>query len=120
METVFDVCQILIIRNHHNVKEQLREFWQKDSIGEAVTFLDAWCKDAESSAIEPLKRIAKTLMKHSHGPLNYYYHRISSGLVEGINNKIKTLKRQAYGFRDMTYFKLRLYHLHSQAYSLTG
>jgi transposase len=31
--------------------------------------------------------------------------------VEGINNKIKTLKRQAYGFRDMTYFKLRLYHL---------
>lgn len=104
----------------HTMKEQLREFWQKDSIGEAVTFLDAWCKDAESSAIEPLKRIAKTLMKHSHGLLNYYYHRISSGLVEGINNKIKTLKRQAYGFRDMTYFKLRLYHLHSQAYSLTG
>jgi transposase len=40
--------------------------------------------------------------------------------VEGINNKIKTLKRQAYGFRDMTYFKLRLYHLHNQGYSLTG
>ena len=104
----------------HTMKEQLREFWQKDSIGEAVTFLDAWCKDAESSAIAPLNRIAKTLMKHSHGLLNYYYHHISSGLVEGINNKIKTLKRQAYGFRDMTYFKLRLYHLHSQAYSLTG
>jgi hypothetical protein len=36
------------------------------------------------------------------------------------NDKIKTLKRQAYGFRDMTYFKLRLYHLHHQKYSLTG
>ncbi|MDZ7699475.1 MAG: transposase [Deltaproteobacteria bacterium] len=47
-------------------------------------------------------------------------HPISCGPIEGINNKIKTLKRQAYGFRDMVYFKLRLYHLHSQAYSLTG
>ena len=102
------------------MKEQLREFWEKDSIEEAITFLDAWCTDAENSAIKPLKRIAKTLMHHSHGLLNYYFHRISCGLVEGINNKIKTLKRQAYGFRDMAYFKLRLYHLHSQAYSLTG
>lgn len=104
----------------HTMKEQLRQFWEKDSIEEAITFLDAWCMDAENSGIKPLKKIAKTLMHHSHGLLNYYFHRISCGLVEGINNKIKTLKRQAYGFRDMAYFKLRLYHLHSQAYSLTG
>lgn len=104
----------------HTMKEQLRTFWEKDSIEEAITFLDAWCTDAENSGIKPLKKIAKTLMHHSHGLLNYYFHRISCGLVEGINNKIKTLKRQAYGFRDMAYFKLRLYHLHSQAYSLTG
>ncbi len=104
----------------HTMKEQLRTFWEKDSIEESITFLDAWCTDAENSDIKPLKRIAKTLMHHSHGLLNYYFYRISCGLVEGINNKIKTLKRQAYGFRDMTYFKLRLYHLHSQAYSLTG
>jgi transposase len=104
----------------HTMKEQLRQFWEKDSIEEAITFLDAWCMDAEYSGIKPLKKIAKTLMHHSHGLLNYYFHHISCGLVEGINNKIKTLKRQAYGFRDMAYFKLRLYHLHSQAYSLTG
>jgi transposase len=104
----------------HTMKEQLREFWEKDSIEEAVGFLDAWCKDAEASTVKPLKRVAKSLMHHSHGLLNYFYHRISCGLVEGLNNKIKTLKRQAYGFRDMVYFKLRLYHLHSQGYSLTG
>jgi transposase len=104
----------------HSMKEQLREFWEKDSIEEAVEFLDAWCNDAESTSIEPLKKVAKSLMNHSHGLLNYFYHRISCGLVEGLNNKIKTLKRQAYGFRDMAYFKLRLYHLHSQRYSLTG
>ncbi|MBL7190700.1 transposase, partial [bacterium] len=44
----------------------------------------------------------------------------TTGKVEGINNKIKTLKRQVYGFRDMAYFKLRLYHLHMQNYSLSG
>ncbi len=104
----------------HTMKEQLRDFWEKDSIEEAISFLDAWCTDAENSGIKQLKRVATTLMYHSHGLLNYYFFRISSGLVEGINNKIKTLKRQAYGFRDMVYFKLRLYHLHSQAYSLTG
>jgi len=104
----------------HTMKEQFREFWQKDSIDEAITFLDAWCTDAENSGVKELKKIASTIMHHSHGLLNYYFHRISCGLVEGINNKIKTLKRQAYGFRDMTYFKLRLYHLHNQGYSLTG
>jgi transposase len=104
----------------HTMKEQFREFWEKDSIEQAIPFLDAWCTDAEKSGVKELKKIATTLMRHSHGLLNYYYHRISCGLVEGINNKIKTLKRQAYGFRDMTYFKLRLYHLHHQGYSLTG
>jgi transposase len=104
----------------HTMKEQLREFWEKDSIKEAISFLDAWCTDAENSGIKNLRRVAATLMHHSHGLLNYYFYPISCGPVEGINNKIKTLKRQAYGFRDMSYFKLRLYHLHSQAYSLTG
>ncbi|MCE2983328.1 MAG: transposase, partial [Parachlamydia sp.] len=41
----------------------------------------------------------------------------SNGKTEGINNKIKTMKRQAYGFRDIEYFKLRLYNLHKVRYS---
>ncbi|MDZ7696856.1 MAG: ISL3 family transposase [Deltaproteobacteria bacterium] len=104
----------------HTMKEQLRDFWDKPSMEEAIPFLDAWCNDAASSNISQLKKVANTLMQYSHGLLNYYIHPISCGPIEGINNKIKTLKRQAYGFRDMVYFKLRLYHLHSQAYSLTG
>lgn len=104
----------------HTMKEQFRDFWQKPSIVQAMAFLDAWCTDAENSGIKQLQKVGKTLMHHSHGLLNYFFHRISCGPVEGINNKIKTLKRQAYGYRDMDYFKLRLYHLHSQAYSLTG
>ncbi len=60
------------------------------------------------------------LLRHKIGILNYFAHRITSGSVEGTVNKIKTLKRQAYGFREMGYFKLRPYHLHCQGYSLTG
>jgi len=40
--------------------------------------------------------------------------------TEGVNNKIETIKRQSYGFRDMEYFKLRLYHLHVQKSELLG
>ena len=104
----------------HTMKEQFRDFWEKPSIIDASNFLDAWCADAENSGIKQLTKIAKTLKSYSYGLLNYFLHKISCGVIEGINNKIKTLKRQAYGYRDTLYFKLRLYHLHSQAYSLTG
>ncbi len=67
-----------------------------------------------------LARVAKTLTGYREGLLNYYKHFISSGFVEGINNKIKTLLRKSYGFRDAEYFQLRLYHLHKQKYSLSG
>lgn len=104
----------------HSMKEQFREFWNQPSIIEGMIFLKAWCEDAMNSGIKQLKKISKTLLLHRTGLLNYLRHKISCGMIEGINNKIKTLKRQAYGFRDIHYFKLRLYHLHAQSYSLTG
>ena len=57
---------------------------------------------------------------HRTGILNYFKHRITTGKVEGINNKIKVLKRKAYGFRDVEYFKLRIYNLHESRYALIG
>jgi len=59
-------------------------------------------------------------VSRSEGLLSYFAHRVSNGKSEGIHNKIKTLKRQAYGYRDMEYFKLRLYHLYEQRRQLTG
>jgi len=104
----------------HSMKEQLRLFWEKTNPESAKGFLDVWLKDAMESGIKELTRVAKTLAGYRTGILNYFKHFITNGIVEGINNKIKTLKRQAYGFRDMVYFKLRLYHLHTQRYSLAG
>jgi len=101
-------------------KEQLRIFWQHLTRRTAASFLTAWCRDAMQSCIPPLARVGKTFLFYRAFLLNYFSHGITSGMIEGIVNKIKTLKRQAYGFRDDHYFTLRLYHLHRQRYSLAG
>ena len=103
----------------HAMKEQLRLFWDLGRT-DAERFLEAWCRDAMDSAIVPLIKVGKTLALYRSLILNYFKHRISCGKIEGINNKIKTLKRQHYGFRDEEYFKLRLFNLHEQRYQLTG
>jgi transposase len=64
--------------------------------------------------------VARTYLYRSEGLLSYFDHRINNGKEEGINNKIKVLKRQASGFRDQEYFKLKLYHLHKQECRLVG
>ncbi len=104
----------------HTMKEQLRALWEQEDRKSGEEFLKKWCLDAILTGIKPLMRVSKNLWRRSEGLLNYFDHRISNGKAEGINNKIKTLKRQAYGFRDMDYFKLRLYHLHEQRHQLAG
>jgi len=104
----------------HAMKEQFRLFWSFDFRVDAERFLEKWCRDAMDSGIRQLQRVGATLASYRSLLLNYFDHPISSAKIEGINNKIKTLKRQAYGFRDMEYFKLRLLHLHEQNYSLAG
>ena len=118
LNALFDINKPLFIM--HSMKEQLRLMWQQSHHKQAETFLKQWCFDAMAAGPKPLIKVALTLLKHKKGILNYFLHRLTSGPVEGIVNKIKTLKRQAYGFRDTDYFKLRLYHLHCQGYSLTG
>ena len=54
------------------------------------------------------------------GLLAYYDYRISTGPLEGTNNKIKTMQKQAYGFRDMDFFKLKIMVLHQTKYALVG
>ena len=52
--------------------------------------------------------------------LAWYDHRITSGPLEGLNNKIKVLKRKAYGYRDMTFFLLRVLFIHETRFQLSG
>lgn len=101
----------------HAMKEQIRLFWAKRTTKEGAGFLAWWIMDAAESGLNELEKAGKTLLRHWQGLVNYFKHPITNGKTEGINNKIKTMKRQAYGFRDMEYFKLRLYNLHTVRYS---
>ncbi len=105
------------IATAHAMKEQIRLFWSKGSIQEGVKFLAWWIMDTLETGIKELQKTGRTLLRHWVGLTNYFKHPISNGKTEGINNKIKTMKRQAYGFRDVEYFKLRLYNLHKVGYS---
>ena len=118
LEKLFRINQPLMTM--YVMKEQLLHLWDLSNRDDAEKFLTAWSKDAMNSGIKPLIKVGKSIISHKTGILNYFHHPITTGMVEGINNKIKTLKRQVYGFRDMEYFKLRLYHLNKQNYSLTG
>ena len=102
------------------LKEDLRRFWEQPGKRFATTFLDGWIRRAEASGIKILQQMAKTLAAHRSGLLAYYDVMISSGPMEGTNNKIKTMKRQAYGFRDLEFFKLKILAIHETKYALVG
>jgi transposase len=102
------------------LKDELRRFWQQPGKRFATTFLNGWIRRAEASGIKILQQMAKTLAAHRSGLLAYYDVMISSGPMEGTNHKIKTMKRQAYGFRDREFFKLKILAIHETRYELVG
>lgn len=102
------------------LKEDLRQFWEQPGKTFATAFLDGWIRRASCSGIKMLMQMAKTLAAHRSGLLAYYDVPITSGPMEGTNNKIKTMKRQAYGFRDKEFFKLKILAIHESQYKLIG
>jgi transposase len=102
------------------MKEELREFWHQLLKPWAARFLEDWIARAEASGIRMLQKFARTLQIHRKGLLSWYDYPISTGPLEGTNTKIRVLQRQAYGFRDQEFFKLKIYALHETTYALVG
>jgi transposase len=102
------------------MKEELRLLWSQPSKAAARRVLEDWIRRAEASGVSMLERFAGTLREHQEGVLAYYDCRISTGPLEGINNKIRTLQRQAYGFRDPAFLKLKILALHRSKLALVG
>jgi len=102
------------------LKEDLGQLWKQPNKGIASCFLDGWIERALAANIPLITTFARTLKRHRQGILAYYDYRITTGPLEGVNNKIKTLKRQAYGYRDIDFFKLRILGLHEAKYALVG
>ncbi len=95
------------------LKEDFQSFWDYVSPAWAGKFLDRWCTRVMRSQIEPLKGVAKTLRNHRELILNWFIAKkaFSSGVVEGLNNKIKVTIRKSYGFRTFDATQIALYHV---------
>jgi transposase len=104
----------------YHLKEQLSEIWEQEDQEMAQALLLDWIVYAESTGIRMLQQFAKTLRSHALGILAWYDYPISTGPLEGTNNKIKTMKRQAYGFRDPEFLRLKILGIHETTYALVG
>jgi len=104
----------------YQLKEELNEIWEQEDQETAEALLMDWIVYAESTGIRMLQKFAKTLRFHAFGILGWYDYPISTGPLEGTNNKIKTMKRQAYGFRDPEFLILKILGIHETTYALVG
>ena len=102
------------------LKEDLRQIWQQRDKSTARLVLQDWIARAIASEIPMLQQFAATLHEHRRGILAYYDYPISTGPLEGTNTKIQAMKRQAYGFRDHDFFKLKILAIHQAKYALVG
>jgi transposase len=100
------------------MKEDLRRIWSAGSREEAEEVLENWLKMGRESGVKMLEKFAQTLEDHREGILNYHESRITTGPLEGTNNKIRVLQRRAYGYRDREYLKLRIYALHDTSFKI--
>src|SRR5262249_57618191 len=83
-------------------------------------FVDGGSRRAAASGRRSLQAMAQTLAAHRSGLLGDYDVMITSGPLEGTNHQIKTRKRQASGFRDREFFKLKILAIHETKYALVG
>ena len=102
------------------LKEYLRQIWNQPDKQMARMVLEDWLTQARASGVRLLQRFADTIEEHQEGILNFYDCTISTAPLEGTNTKIQLMKRQAYGFRDHEFLKLKILGLHETRHALVG
>jgi len=88
--------------------EQLKELWYCDSEEQSQHLWDVWWQQAQESGLKPLLDFARKLKPYVHGIVATATYQMNTCTLEGMNNKIKLIKRMAYGYRDSAYFFLKI------------
>jgi len=90
------------------LKESFRAWYRETNRSRAEEKLESLEQTIANSALPEFKELLHTLTNWREEILNYFDYRITNGFVEGKNNRIKTIKRMAYGYRNMANFRLRI------------
>jgi len=103
--------QRLLEMNHnlsvvYILKDFLKELWKGKSLSQVKDTLEAWCAMAYESHLKPVMAFATMLKNDAYGIYNHCLYPLHTSRLEGINNRIKVIKRKAYGFHDIEYFSL--------------
>jgi len=90
------------------LKDALKDIWYASSVREGWRRWRTWLRHARDSGLAPLQRFARNLRKYARGILASAQFHMNTSVLEGVNNRIKVIKRMAYGFRDSAYFFLKI------------
>lgn len=93
----------------YQIKLALARFWEIRHPEEAQRYLKKWYFWATHSRLDPIITVARTIKRHWQGIVNYTIARLTNGVVEGLNSKIKTAMKRAYGFKELGYLKTIVY-----------
>ena len=97
------------LRQLYFVKNELRNIFESPySKEQAQSHLKEWIEQAKNLKQNVLNGFINTLERHFDNILNFFTHRVSNAIVEGVNNVIKAIKRNGYGFRNFENFKLKI------------
>jgi len=103
-------CNLRVVRAYL-MKEDFERFWSYKSPYFAGRFLHEWCVRAMRSKIEPMKKFVGTIRNHCELLMNWFKSKgLSSGIVEGFNNKVKLTVRKGYGYGSDESLKITLFH----------
>jgi transposase len=93
----------------YRIKEALRQLWTCHNRDDAEKHLKKWYFWATHSRLHPIIEFARIVKDHWNGILNFFHSRITNGIIEGINSKIKTAMKRAYGFKTFRYLRTIVY-----------
>jgi len=92
-----------------DLRQTLHDWYETDTTpSDAQKGLDAWIEDALTLGLKPLNTLCRTLTNWKQEIVHFFAHRVTSGFVEGMNGKIRLLKRIAFGIPNFTHFRLRM------------
>jgi transposase len=91
------------------IKENLRQLWRYTSSTWAERHWKRWIGWALRSRLKPIIYAANTLRTHLRGIMNFFAHPVTNAVSEGLNSKIQTVKKRAYGFRNAEHFRTAIF-----------
>lgn len=92
----------------YELKEEFRDIFVLHSKNEAMEAFERWCKRVKDNKIKEFKKVINTVNNWYEQIFNYFDKKLTNGPIEGINNKIKLIKRAGYGFCSCANLKRRI------------